>query len=629
MSTKPRNIVAKAVTYLLFAILIVSFGVWGIGDIFRGPTQTNAVADVGDTSIAERDFARTLSREINRLSARFGGRLDMEQARALGLVDQVLGQMIGRALFDQKAADLGMIVTEDQIKRRIRREPAFQNDQGEFDANRFIQTLQISSLSEQEYVSTLRRDIVRQQIANAVTRAVPAPRRLAEEIYRYREERRVAQVVLVPSASVTELPTPDEAAMAAFHKEFSANFMAPEFRSVSFVQLRAEDLAGEIGVSDSQLLEEFETRREDFAVPERRNIEQIVFPDQDTARAAEARLKDAASFATVAQETTGQAPVDLGSMEREGLPTLLAEAAFGLETGAVSDALETELGWHILRVTKIEPAHEPTLDEVREELERDIAMRQAVDSMISIANQFDDEMAAGAGLEEAAQSLNLEVRRIEAVDRQGNGPDGQAVADMPSERFLEVAYDYETELVQESLLTETSEGGNFVLRVDSVTPSGLRPLDEVRDDVLELWNNAQRAKQTREMAEILAKRVAQGEDFAEIAAAEGYALVTSEPLTRFESDPARSLSPTLPSKLFQVRKGEAVTAASADGHLVAKLVDIKPAEPAQDKDRVAALRESLAASLQGDVLEQFVGTLRGEYGVTINERAVENLIAGF
>jgi peptidyl-prolyl cis-trans isomerase D len=520
-----------------------------------------------------------------------------------------------------------MIVTEDQIKRRIRREPAFQNDRGEFDANRFIQTLQISSLSEQEYVSTLRRDIVRQQIANAVTGAVPAPRRLAEEIYRYREERRVAQVAIIPNASVTELPAPDEPAMAAFHKEFAANFMAPEYRSISFAQLRAEDLAAEIGISDNQLRDEFETRREDFAVPERRDIEQIVFPDQDTARTAEARLKDAASFATVAQEVTGQAPVDLGAMEREGLPPNLAEAAFGLETGMTSDALETELGWHILRVTKIAPAHEPTLDEVREELKRDMAMRQAVDSMISIANQLDDELAAGAGLEEAAQSLNLEVRRIEAVDRQGNGPDGQAVADMPSVRFLEVAY--ETELAQESLLTETSEGGYFVLRVDGVTPSGLRPLEEVRGDVLELWNNAQRAKQTREMAEALARRLSQGEDFAEIAAAEGYSLITSEPLTRFEADPARSLSPTLPSKLFQVRKGEAVTAASADGHLVAKLVDIRPAEPAQDKDRVAALRESLAASLQGDVLEQFVGTLRGEYGVTINESTVENLIAGF
>lgn len=627
MPKKPRNIVAKIVTYLLFTILIISFGVWGIGDIFRGPTQTNAVAEVGDTSIGERDFRRTLSREINRFSARFGGRLDMEQARALGLVDQVLGQMIGRALFDQKAADLGMIVTEDQIKQRIRREPAFQNDRGEFDHALIDQRLLRLSLSKLEYEETLRRDIVRQQIANAVTGAVPAPRQLAEEIYRYREERRVAQVVIIPNARVTELPTPDAAAMAAFHKEFSANFMAPEFRSISFAQLRAEDLAAEIRVSDDQLREEFENRREDFAVPERRNIKQIVFPDQDTARTAEARLKDGASFTTVAREVTGQAPVDLGSMEREGLPPNLAEAVFGLETGATSGALETELGWHILRVTKIESADEPTMEEVREELERDIAMRQAVDSMISIANQLDDELGADAGLEEAAQSLNLEVRRIEAVDRQGNGPDGQAVADLPSVRFLEIAY--ETELAQESLLIETNEGGYFVLRVDGVTPSGLKPLEEVRGEVLELWNNAQRAKRTREMAEALAKRLSRSEDFAEIAAAEGHTLITSEPLTRFESDPARSLSPTLPSKLFQVRKGDAVTAASAGGHLVAKLIDIQPAEPAKNKDRVAALRDSLAATLQGDVLEQFVGTLRGEYGVTINERVVENLLAGF
>ena len=328
MAVRPRNFVVKTVTYILFGLLIAAFATWGIGDIFRGGGRVQSVADVGDTQILQQDFARSLSREINRISARFGGQLDMEQARALGIVDQVLGQMIGRTLFELKAADMGMLVTDEQVRQRIWQEPAFQNKKGEFDDNLFVQTLQISGLSEEEYVETLRRDILRQQIAGAISDAVAAPRQLADALYRYREERRIAEIIVVPNDSITGLPEPDDAALQAFHKEFSENFMAPEYRSVSLVQIRAKDLAGEAAVSDSGVRDEFDIRKDDFVTPERRAIEQILLPDEAAAKDVLARMKDGVNFAAAAQEFTGEPPVDLGVVEHEDLPAELAAAAF-------------------------------------------------------------------------------------------------------------------------------------------------------------------------------------------------------------------------------------------------------------------------------------------------------------
>ena len=223
MPGKRKNIVVKSVTFVLFGMLIASFAVWGIGDIFRVPTQIGAVANVGDRPIIGRDYTRALSREINRIGARFGGQLDVEQARALGIPDQVLRQLIGRALFDQKAAELGMIVTDAQIRRLIRREQAFQNGVGEFDPGRFEQQLRVLGFGEDEYIDTLRRDIARQQLTGAVSEGVAVPNQMAEVLYRYRQERRVAQVVTVPKDSITDLPTPDQVAIEAFHKEFNSN----------------------------------------------------------------------------------------------------------------------------------------------------------------------------------------------------------------------------------------------------------------------------------------------------------------------------------------------------------------------------------------------------------------------
>jgi peptidyl-prolyl cis-trans isomerase D len=535
--------------------------------------------------------------------------------------------MIGRTLFDRKAAALGMIVTDDQIRRLIAQQDSFKNDLGSFDRARFEQQLRILGMGEGEYVATIRRDIIRQQLAGAVSEAVTVPRQLVESLYGYRNERRVAQYVLVRNDSITDLAAPNEPALQAFHKEFSERFMAPERRAVTLVQLRADDLIAESAVSEAQLREEFEARFEDFVTPEKRSIEQMVFQDEAEAVEARTRLDGGASFATVARELTGAPPVDLGVMEKDVLPPELAEPAFALAEGAASAPVESVLGWHILRVVKIEPRHEPSFDEVREALAKDIAMRIAVDSMASIANQFDDELGAGASVEEAAQALNLPARRIAAIDRQGRDQAGEAVGELPADRFLELAF--ETEAGRESLLTETASGDYFILRVDAVTPAQLRPLDEVRVEVTELWRDAQRAKLAREKAEALAERIKAGNELAVVATGAGLTISQTKPVTRFETAAASTPSPTLSSKLFQLNIGQVTTASAPAGHVVAKLIEIVAADPYSDPDTMAAVRESLVSNLQGDLLDQFLNTMRGEYGVQIKEQALDQLLASF
>ena len=627
MAVRPKNLIVKITTFVLFGLLIASFAVWGIGDIFRGSSQVRAVAEVGGEPIPTRDYTQALSREVNRLSARFGGRLDMDQARAFGIPEQVLNGMISRALFDRKAAALGMLVTDDQIRRLIAQQDAFKNDLGGFDRARFEQQLRILGMGEGEYVETLRRDLIRQQLADAISEAVAVPRQLVQALYGYRNERRVAQFVMVRNDSITDMAAPNEPALEAFHKEFSERFMAPERRTVTLVELHAADLATESAVSEAQLREEFEARFEDFVTPETRGLEQIVFETGDQARDARTRLDGGADFTTVAEEMTEDKPVDLGVMERDALPEELAEAAFALSAGTASEPVESVLGWHILRVVKIEPRQEPTFTEVREELAEEVALRIAIDSMVSIANQLDDELGSGASLEEAARALSLTARRIEAIDRQGRDSAGEPVAELPGGGFLELAF--ETEAGRESLLTETADGDYFILRVDSVTPAQIRPLEEVRAEVTELWRGSQRAKLAREKAEDLAARIGAGNEFDTIATEAGLTVAQTEPVTRFESAAENTPSPALAAKLFQIGVGEVATATAAEGHLVAKLIEVVGADPDTDPDAVAAVRESLIGTLQGDFLEQFLATMRGEYGVEIKEQALAELLASF
>lgn len=625
---KKRNIVTKIVTVILFSLLIASFAVWGIGDVFRNVGSNTTLAEVGEERIDQTAFSRTFSREVNRLAQRFGGQLNAEQAVALGLADQVLSQMISRALIDQQAADLKLTVTDDQLLRGIEKEPAFRNQAGNFDRAIFVQALQASNLSEGEFLSTLRGDVQRQQLVNAITSAVTAPDNLVETIFAFREERRVAQVATISNDSFSAIEAPGEADLEAFYKESSDNFMAPEYRDITVLTLRAEDLMDEVSVSAEQVREEFESRKDDFGKPERRTIEQIVFQDEATAQQATEKIKTGEDFAAVAEELSGQAPISLGANSHADLLPEMADAAFELDINQVSNPVPSPLGWHILRVTEIEAGREAVFEEVAEELIADQTMRLAIDSMVSIANQLDDEIAGGATIEEAARKLNLRTMAIDAIDRQGNGVVGEPVAGIPTAaEFLDTVFS--TKSGEDSLLTEGSDGGYFVLRVNSVTPAAAKSLYEVREEVLAMWRARERGKLAKEKAEALAERLAAQGDFAEIAAAEGLTVTTTEPLTRSENDPRRSLSLELPSKLFQIEPGEATTAATADGYLVAKLIDIRAADASANATALTAVKENLTLALKNDVIDQYLATLRSNYKVTINQGLLDETLASF
>lgn len=622
-----RKPVAKVLTFLLFAVLILSFAVWGIGDIFQGSGRNTAVAVVGDSEIDRREFTRSLTRELNRLQSSLGSRLGIEEARALGLVDQILQQLISRALFDQKADDLGMVVSEAQIREGIIAEPAFHNQLGEFDRGRLIQVLRASNLSEEQFILSLQQDIKRQQIASAAVRARTVPEDLAKALYAYAQEQRVGETIAIALDSIEEPADPDETVLKAFHGERSGSFMTPETRSLTLIQLRAEDLSGEISIADEEIEAEYEARRQDFITPERRSLQQIVLDNEEDAQAARAELDGGADFAAVAESALGSAPIELGTFSETELAAQfpeLAEAAFARADGGASLA-ESSFGWHVLLVTEIVPGSERSFEEVREDLRHELAMRQAVDSMISIANQMDDELGGGAPLEEAAERLNLSTRRIAALDSRGNDADGNEIEGLPPlDDFLPVVR--ETQPGEESLLTETRDGNYFILRVDGVTPAAERPLEEVRDDVIALWKDSERDRLARERAEALEARAEEGVQLIAIAQSEALPFVEREPLTRTADGAAAAGARELAATLFALKEGEVGSFRAGDSYYVTKLVEVRAVDPSADPETMDRLTAQLAGSLENDLLAQFSAALRQTYDISVNAQLIDEVL---
>jgi peptidyl-prolyl cis-trans isomerase D len=618
-----------AMAVVLFGLLIISFAIWGIGDIFRGDSGAPEVATVGDTEITVREFNDELQRELRRLESVFGRRLDPAQAREFGIVEQVLSGLITRALIDRAALDLSLTAGEGLIQRTILANPAFAGPNGQFDRDAFQRRLYNVGLSEAGYVAAIRGAIMRDQLTGSLTAGAVAPRLLLDDVYAYRRERRGGIAVTVEADSMTGIPDPTEAELAAFHTENANAFMAPDLRAVTAIVLSADEVAKTIAVPEEDIRAAYDDRNTEFVTPERRRFEQLLFLDEESANKAAGMLAQGRDFVDVATEVTGTPPIPLGPMTQVELTAQapdLAEAGFALEADATSAPVRSALGWHILRAVAIEPRVVQPYDEVKARIADEIARERAVEEVYEIANGVDDALAGGATLEEAARELSLPLRTIPAIDTAGRDAEGEPIADLPQENGEFVGTVFDTAPGQQSLMVEVGADRYFVLRVDGETPAALRPLDTVRDKVEAAWRERKRQEAAEEAARALLDQAKAGGDLAVLAAEKGYSLRRIEPTVRTADDPAGGANEPVTATLFTLDPGQAAVTPAAGGYAVVRLDTVEAADPVADTETYDTLRGQLREQIANDIMSQFTQAVRERHPVSINQAAIENFI---
>lgn len=617
--SKAGSIVVKG----LFAVLIATFGIWGIGDIFRNRPTDTIVATVGGQSIDASALQTALQPALERLSTQLGTEVDLHRAKQMGVVDQVLGQLVDESLLDQEAQRLRLDVSDAVIRDAITQDPMFRGASGGFDRGAFNALLAANHLSEAQYIARFRQQIPRDDMLLAITAGVaPAPR-LVDQLYRYRDEQRVADIVALPAAGAGDVGEPSAAELTKFYDAHQDMFRAPEYRSFALASLSPSDFAAKIKVPEAKLKDAYDQRQDEFVLPERRDVQQILAHSQDQAKAAEAALAAGKDWAEVARTIAGQDPqtIDLGLVKREELPTQLADAAFGLAVNKPSAPIQSPLGWHILRVVKIVPPTTQTFDEVKSKLAADLAHSQAVDQLSVVANHVDDALAGGATLAEAAKKFGLKTTAVSAVDEQGLGRDDKKVA-LPVSPAEVLKLAFSTSEGRTSRVTQTPDGAIFVLQVSKIMPPSVRPLAEVKAKAVAAWQAEQRKDKVAKEAAALAAAVTPGKRLAAVAATKGLKTTTSPPLQRQSETPG--VPPALVDKLFAAKPEGVVTVSDPTGSFVAQLTKVEE-PPVKAKDATAALSREVTAGIQADLGEEYARGLRARFPVEIHRDTLDRL----
>ncbi|MDA1101433.1 MAG: SurA N-terminal domain-containing protein [Proteobacteria bacterium] len=612
---------------IMLGFLVLSFAAWGIADIFTAPTNS-AVATVADTEISGNEFLNEFNRQVRRMQASLGPTFDTAQARQLGMVDQVLQQSIARALYDQEVAALELTMSDADIADWIRRSSAFKNSFGRFDRLLFEQRLSENGFNEQSYIAASRRDLSREQLFASILSGIRAPAPMVKTFYRFQQETRAFEILNLPFDKVTDITAPTEADLTAYYEAHKEQFMAPEYRALSYLTIRPEHLLEETLASAAEVEDAYEDRLGEFTTPSSREVEQIVVADEADAKAIAGRLKDGGDFYAIAKELAkmDRESIKLGRMQKGDLPEEAADGVFALNDGQISEPMQTGLGWHVFRVFKIVEGGRKPLDEVRAQLTRDVKLEKAAEAMFELANKIEDQLAGGTSIREIADALNLQQGVIAAIDNRSRGRDGQPVAGLPkAPEFLQTAFTIEPG--DEGQLKESADGSYYLVQVDKIFQATRKPIALVRDSVKEAVMAERRAKAGAAQAVKLADEARGGKPLAALAKADSSTVAILDPMSRQQAAGDNRLGADLVKKLFQLRVGEIAegTAQNGDSHSVARLVSITSPGSNVEPAKLKQMDEFVRSSIADDILAQYNAALRRKYDVEIHDRYIDSL----
>jgi peptidyl-prolyl cis-trans isomerase D len=621
MLTTLRNKTAGIIMKVILGLIVISFAVWGVHDVFR-PRASTTVASVGDIDIGIESFRERFRRELQRAGSRFGRPLTPADARAIGLDRQVLGELMAEATLQEQAKRMNLGIPQTAVADAIMADDAFRGPNGAFDPNRFDQVLRANDLNEPMYVALQRRMLLRRQIIDGLVGGIDSPDVLTQAVYRHQNERRSASYVLLPGSDGAGIAAPGDDVLKSFYEERKGTFQAPETRSATVVAATADALAAKETVSDEDVQARYEQEKAKYGTPERRTVERITFPTLAEAKQASDKIKGGTTFEEIAKaQNETEADLSLGTVAKtEILDMPIADAAFALPQGQVSEPVEGQFATVLLRVTAIEPGVEKTFDDVKEQVRSEIARQRAEDKLLTLHDQIEDDRASGMTLAEVAAKNGLDVRTVEKIDRQGRV--GKEPANIPGGATV-LSEIYQSDVGVENNPVQI-DGGYVWFDVTEVDPARERTFDEAKDDVLARWRAEEARKALDAKTADTLKALQDGSlKLADFASRESLQVQTAEKLDRRGGD----LGSSAAAQIFSTPQGTFGSAPSQnDGRILFEVTAIQtPALDLTTKDS-KELADRIAATVENDLAAQYVLQLQKDFGTTVNTQALASAL---
>ncbi|NQY96760.1 MAG: SurA N-terminal domain-containing protein [Henriciella sp.] len=598
MLTPLRNMLRSPWAGGIFLIVIISMAAWGVTDIFTGGSGRSLVS-AGDRAVSDRVFDSTLERVLRTQTDERGRSMTKEEAMGRGIVDRLYQDLSRETLLTSYADKQGISATTGAIADRIRTDPLFQDTTGVFDPLRYSQLLDANGYREADYEADLEAEMTLSRLQRVPIEGLKVPTALARLQAAYSGELRGASWFILEESQLPEVTEPSEEELLALYESRKDFLREPERRGISLIHLTADDFISASEVTEDDVLAFYEAyKSERYTGPDTRTFTEFVFPSESIARGALGRIAggaaaDAIETALSTQERTGRR--ELIANDR------LADQVFspGAQEGSIHGPQPVGDQYVVIRLESITPGDATPLEDVREQIETELARDLAIGYFYDALPQFDDLLGTGADLEGIAEGIGTPVLSFAPVDANGVTKDGRRFLPLvTAPGLLQMIY-----AQAEGQNTERfgEDESTWLARVDSIVPERLPAFEEVRDTLIETWKQDQKANQLQAAAAEIEALIASGDSTLDQEAAKYATSVESlpRPITRTNTD-LQMPRPLILGMFAANEEGETFATAGMQNQMIIMQVTSidRPADETLD-----ILAQSSALEIQNGVAE--------------------------
>lgn len=617
-------------TKIILTITALSFmSLFGVSGYINTANSNKPVIKVDDLEISQSEFNYLLQKELSKLKDT--DTLDQEQAEArkAEISAELAKIKLDDLLLENTMKKYNVDVTDGLVSQIIQISPQFLNN-GKFDREMYKWYLNRNNMSEQDLVAEIKRNIGRKILVETQVAGFNVPQVLQTQMQKVLGQRRTFKYIklIANNAKIDRQPSKEE--LDQYYEDFNEEFRVPEKRDITILSLPLETIEKSIDVSDDEINTYYKEHIEEYEQPEKRHVLQMAFENEDDAKKAKAELagKD---FMTVAKENgQSEEDTDFGAVAKSDLSDELADVVFSLAKGQVSQPAKINGSWQILKVTEIEPANIMPREQADAQIKKTIQEERAYDGSYELMTKLEDQLGAGATLQEIANSFDIALARVENLTEDGSfdgaligkklTEDGSSdavnvdIAELVKNKdVIDAAFSYNAGEVSQTI---EGDDGLIVVEINKIHESHIQPENDVIDKITALWKDSEKVSVTQELADNINHDLESGDALNEVAARYNLPVMKTMPITRGET--FADLNFDEMKTLFSADKNEVKVLQKGDDYLIAETSAVYDDSAALGKEEKDFLKQALQIEISQELSDALLHGYAKDYKVEVN-----------
>ena len=584
----------------LIILLVFAFSIWGVGDIFRG-YNANILAKIGNRELNAQNYLFNFNREVNRISNQLERIVTTEEAINSGLHYQILDRSLVELSANAASDEIGLIASDDAIKKRILSTNAFKNAFNQFDRNIFEQIIRQNGLTEDSFLVLERDSHVLSQLSKSVFKDINPPSALNDLLFRYQFERRNVDYIIISPDEISQENEVDKNEIEIFYNENINLYKTEETRDFSVISLNVSTLSKLENVSDEEINIFYEDNKYNYYEPEKRSYYLIpYFSNEDAIKALENYSSNGDIEKILIDRNLNISDVDQGLITfDDGISESVSETAFNASLNQLSGPTESPFGPSLIYVNEIISEKEIKIEEIKDQIVIDIQKDKAKDKVYSLYGEIEDLRAEGKTLEEIAEEKSLSIESFQNINDVGQRIDGSIIKNPSLEELINLIFLNDVDEDLEPY--EDSEGNLNFFRIDNINYSQQIPINEAMESIrLSILENKSIENVKTKSEEIFDRLKEYNNNLDFISDENDLAIATSGILSRTSSN--EIFTSKALSEIFKTEKGSSfiVNAAIGNSIVIGKVSNIDLLE--KTEERMEAINEINKSRLENDLI---------------------------